>query len=816
MYNTNRFRRKKDYLKYSMPWARIIREPAIVINKDGSIQTTFKYRGPDLDSSIKEQLAIMTQQLNAALMSLDTGWTIYFEAQRTPSTTYGTDVFFPDIITKAMDEERKRFFSSGTHFESNYYCTLCWFPPNDSQGKLKNFVVEGRKQRQISSNDYIQDFAETVDKVFNVFSMLRIPCAYMTQDEMLTYLHSTISTSNRKVKMTGHAMYLDSILYDSPFYGGLEPKLDEMHLRIISPIGFQQSSVFGMFDRLNRLDFSYRWITRYYCLSKQDALDTLEEIRKQWYGKKLPLMSMFRQLVLGREETGDVNMTALMRENEAKDAITAVESDVTSYGYYTSSIVIKASSAEEADERAKQVEYALTNLGFKAIVETTNSIDAWMGTLPGYIGRNPRIPIISCGNLVHMMPVSDIWAGEPRCKHLSGPPLVYTQTTGNTPFRLNIHVGDVGHTFVVGPTGAGKSVALNVLSSSFRKYKDAHVYIFDKGASSMPLTLGVGGNFFDLGNEEAGSLSFQPLAGIDDPKERQWAQEWVIDYLRQENITITPEVKALIWDALGSVASMPDVKLRRMTTLMNYVQSTQLRTALKPLTVDGAYGKIFDSDTDSLKLGSWQSFEMEKLMQTPAVVAPTLMYIFHRIEQNLTGEPTLIILDECWVFFDNEQFAAKIREWLKVLRKANASVVFATQSLADIVESKIFSTVLESCPSQIFLPNDKALEENSREMYYKFGLNKRQVELIASSIKKRQYYYVSPLGCRLYELALEHCPISLAYVAVNKADTRKAADIIEKYGQKDFNRHWLEYKDLQLPDRSQLQTQASYASLRRD
>jgi len=187
-------------------------------------------------------------------------------------------------------------------------------------------------------------------------------------------------------------------------------------------------------------------------------------------------------------------------------------------------------------------------------------------------------------------------------------------------------------------------------------------------------------------------------------------------------------------------------------------------------------------------------------MATPAIVGPTLMYIFHRIEQSLTGAPTLIILDEAWVFLDHEQFAQKIREWLKVLRKANASVVFATQSLTDIVESPIFSTVLESCPSQIFLPNDKALEESMKEKYFMFGLNQKQVEIIASAIRKRDYYYVSPLGCRLYDLALEHCPLSLAYVAVNKADNIKANEILTKYERKEFNRRWLEYRNINLPE----------------
>ena len=210
-----------------------------------------------------------------------------------------------------------------------------------------------------------------------------------------------------------------------------------------------------------------------------------------------------------------------------------------------------------------------------------------------------------------------------------------------------------------------------------------------------------------------------------------------------------------------------------------------------PLCSGGAYGRIFDSDYDSLQLGSWQTFEMEKLMATPQIVGTVLMYIFHCIERSLKGEPTIIVLDECWVFFDNEQFAQKIREWLKVLRKANASVIFATQSITDIVNSPIFNTVLESCPSRIFLPNPDALEEETRKNYMTFGLNKKQIQIIAGSVKKQDYYYVSPFGARLFRLALEACPVSLAYVAVNTKGINEAKSIVEKYGDEEFNRRWL-------------------------
>ena len=146
MYRMDRFNRKKEYLKYTLPYARIIHDPAIVLNKDGSLQTTWKYRGPDLNSAIREQLAIITQQLNTSFQGLDTGWVLYFEAQRVSSTSYATDVYFPDIITKAMDEERKNFFSDGKHYESNYYATAYWMPPNDQEGKIRELVVEGAKR----------------------------------------------------------------------------------------------------------------------------------------------------------------------------------------------------------------------------------------------------------------------------------------------------------------------------------------------------------------------------------------------------------------------------------------------------------------------------------------------------------------------------------------------------------------------------------------------------------------------------------------------------------------------------------------------
>src|SRR5207302_4401761 len=95
------------------------------------------------------------------------------------------------------------------------------------------------------------------------------------------------------------------------------------------------------------------------------------------------------------------------------------------------------------------------------------------------------------------------------------PPLLYAATTGSTPFRFNLHSGDIGHTFMVGPPGSGKSTFLGFIVAQFFRYPRAQVFAFDKGYSLEVLTRACGGEFYDLGGDNDG-LSFFSLAGLTD------------------------------------------------------------------------------------------------------------------------------------------------------------------------------------------------------------------------------------------------------------------------------------------------------------
>jgi type IV secretion system protein VirB4 len=167
-----------------------------------------------------------------------------------------------------------------------------------------------------------------------------------------------------------------------------------------------------------------------------------------------------------------------------------------------------------------------------------------------------------------------------------------------------------------------------------------------------------------------------------------------------------------------------------------------------------------------------------------------LTYLFHRIEGRLDGRPTLLIIDEGWLVLDDPAFAQQLREWLKTLRKKNASVVFATQSLSDIDGSNIAPAIVESCPTRIFLPNERAIEPQITAIYRRFGLNDRQIEILARATPKRDYYCQSRRGNRLFELGLG--PVALAFCAASsKADHAAIERVVAEHGRDAFTPAWL-------------------------
>jgi len=788
------YRQRPRALADYLPWAGLV-APGVVLNKDGAFQRTARFRGPDLDSASESELLAATARLNNALKRLGSGWALGVEAARRPAAAYPVEEF-PDALSLMVDEERRSAFeSAGTHFESAYHLTLVWLPPPESRARATQWLFEQPARASVDWREQLAAFVTATDRLLSLLEHALPEVEWLTDAETLTYLHSCVSTRRHPVAVPEVPFHLDALLADAPLAGGLSPMLGNEHLRVLTVRGFPATTWPGLLDDLNHLGFAYRWSTRFICLDKAAAERELTTLRRHWFSKRKGLVAMLRE-TLTQETSPLVDSDA---DNQAADADRALQelgSDAVAYGYVTATVVVSDPDPAVADEQRKAVERVIQGRGFVTVPESFNAVEAWLSSVPGQVYANVRQPLISTLNLAHLLPFSAVWAGPERNAHLNGAALMVTRTGGATPFRLVTHVGDVGHTLVVGPTGAGKSVLLAMLALQFRRYPGARLFIFDKGGSVRATVLGLGGEHYDLGAE--GAVAFQPLARIDDPTERVWAAEWLATLLIHEGVDLTPAVKDAVWSALGSLSSAPEAE-RTLTGLSILLQSHDLRQALQPYTLSGAHGRLLDADQDRLGASDVQGFEMEALMHGKSAVLPVLTYLFHRLEARFDGAPTLLILDEAWVFLDDPAFAGRIREWLKTLRKRNVSVIFATQSLADIGRSSIAPALIESCPSRIFLPSPQATEPQLKTIYQGFGLNDRQIGIIARATPKREYYYQSALGARLFDLDLG--PIALAFAGASTPADQRAIDSIyaslhNPPAAAQFAAAWLRHRDL--------------------
>ena len=793
MMNLTEYRKAPAGLADFLPWAALI-APGVVLNKDGSFQRTARFRGPDLDSATPAELVGTTARLNNALRRLGSGWAIFVEAQRGAANRY-PESRFPDPVSALVDSERRaQFEEEGAHFESRYFLTLLFLPPAEDAARAEGWLYEGSDRRGVDPREVLRSFIDRTDRVLQLVDGFVPEVDWLDDGETLTYLHSTISTKRQRVRVPETPMYLDAILVDEPLTGGLEPRLGRAHLRTLTVMGFPSTTHPGILDELNRLAFPYRWSTRALCLDKTDATKLLVKIRRQWFSKRKSVMAILKE-VMTNEASALMDTDAANKAADADLALQELGSDAIGEAYVTATVTVWDEDARTADEKLRLVEKVIQGRDFTCMVEGVNALEAWFGGLPGHAYANVRQPPVSTLNLAHMIPLSAVWAGPERDEHFAAPPLFVAKTEGSTPFRFSLHVGDVGHTLVVGPTGAGKSVLLALMALQFRRYDRAQIFAFDFGGSIRAAALAMGGDWHDLGGalSDDGDIpvALQPLARIDDAAERAWAAEWLANILGREKVAVTPEAKEHIWSALSSLASAP-VAERTLTGLSVLLQSNALKQALRPYCLGGPFGRLLDAEAERLGDADIQAFETEGLIGTGAAPA-VLAYLFHRIEGRLDGRPTLLIVDEGWLALDDPGFASQLREWLKTLRKKNASVIFATQSLADIETSAIAPAIVESCPTRLFLPNERAVEPQITAIYRRFGLNDRQIEILARATPKHDYYCQSRRGNRLFELGLGDAALAFA-AASSKSDQTAIAELMAEHGHAGFAAAWLRRK----------------------
>lgn len=777
----------KDSLAEYLPWSMLC-APGIVEHKDGALQKSYRFRGPDLDSSTKRELMGVSGAFNNAIRRLQDGWAVFIEAQRNQAGDV-PDSSWPDRASKLIDNERKALFSKAEkNFSNTYYLTLVYRNPQKLETKGNNWFI--KNDSKVDENENLSIFQKAIDEVEGLLSGLFPLFEPLNDDETLTYLHSTVSSKRHPIKTPETPMYLDYILSDESVEHGLGLVVGNNIVKTLTIRSFPFESFPGILDALNDLDFPFRWSTRFICMSHDIAKGNLSAIRRSWFAGRKTLTTVLQE-VASQSESGLGETSSLNKSADADAALQILDQGLVSFGHFTATVNVWNADPQKAQDHIQMVSSIINRFGFASQVESINALDAWLSSIPGITYANVRKPIVHTLNLAHMAPLSAVWAGEPGNAHLKGPPHFIAKCRGNTPFRFSTNVGDVGHTLIFGPTGSGKSTLLSFMAVQWLRYEQAQVFIFDKGSSSRVLTECVGGSFYNVG-ARSNDFCFQPLKNIDDESEQVWANEWLLEILLDQGVKLDADIKSEVWDALLNLSEQRPSS-RTLSIFLSLVQNADVREALRPFILSGPYGYLFDADHETGDDNPWQVFETAELFEQKNAIKPALSYLFHRLSKRFDGRPTLLILDEAWLFLEDSQFAKKIKQWLKELRKARVYVIFATQSLADAMQSSIAMSLKESCPSKIFLPNPSAEDEVSLRFYQGMGLNERQISIIAKSLPKREYYLSSPVGNRLFDLSLG--PVSLALCASSSVDDQKlVARIKDAYPEKDFLDEFLKAK----------------------
>jgi type IV secretion system protein VirB4 len=777
-------------------------DDGVLLLQDGALLAAWSFRGPDMASSTHAEMAALSARLNTVLR-LGSGWMIQCDAVRSKAPGYPGAGAFPDPVTALIDDERReQFVAEGVHFESEYFLALTYLPPEQTEERVKGFLFDGQRQFKSGAQkalDYFKSRVASFEDLFSsLFQVRRLRAkAFVdeagfpqTHDELLRYVHRCVTTLDHPIALPEVPAYLSDVLGSQDLVGGIAPKIAAKHLRVVAIDGFPRLSFPGILGALDSLAIEYRWHTRAILLDPEEARGLLDRARRKWRSR---IRGWKDQLL--RTETGPTNLYAQEMATDAEEAMSIAASGDVHFCLYTTVILCFDHYEARLEESTALVAKTVQNLGFACRVESVNALEAWRGSLPGDGYRNARRVLLHTLNLADMMPITAVWAGSkanpspliPR----GSPPLMYAATTGATPFRMNLHVGDLGHTLMVGPPGAGKSTFLGALAAQWFRYPRAQVFAFDKGYSLLALTAATGGEFYDIGGEKT-HWAFCPLKEIDTPPDVAWAVDWLEGLCTLQDYKVTPRERNALADAVLLLQNSPT---RTLTELSANVQDTEIREALQYYTLAGAMGHLLDADEDMLGSGRFLTFETEHLMNLgeKAVVA-VLLYLFRRIEKRLDGSPTLVPLDEAWVYLRHPLFRERVRDWLKTLRKFNGAVLLATQNLSDIFSSPIRDVVLESCPTKILLPNAEAVNPASRQFYESIGLNEREIEMVQKSIPKRQYYVVSPVGRRLIALGLGG--VALAFVGVSGREERTTLEnVIERYGSS-WPAEWLRMRGL--------------------
>ncbi len=690
------------------------------------------------------------------------------------------DGFFENDFCRALDGAYQERLSHKRMFVNEQYITVVRRPAQGTLGVIADFsrTLFTRIDRQLQKNQEAEDIKALKEATAHILTTLspykpRVLGLSETEDgifaENLSFLSYLINFEKSRIKPPRMCIadYLPAkrVSFGKEAFEirGSAPG-DVKIGAMLSLKEYADATGPGMLDSLLRLPHEFILTQSFGFVDRQASLNAMRDTQRK-------LMA------------GEQGATSL--EEDLDDAIDDLASGKSTFGEHHLTITAIGRSSAALDIALSDCVGALVKLGIVTVREDINLEPAYWAQLPGNFSFIARRSLISNANFAGFASFHNFPAGRSLGNHW-GPAITRLETTSGTPYWFNFHERDVGNFTVIGPTGYGKTVLLTFLSAQAQRLKPKTIY-FDKDHGAEIYLRAIGGNYTTV--RQGVPTGLNPLQLPDNAENRAFIRDWIRLLVTLDNSTsVTPDDLAIIADAVNATFDEPP-KHRRLRFLAELLSGhevnhgSSLSARMAKWHSGGERAWLFDNEQDTLTLDNKNiGFDLTSILDDKSSRTPWLMYIFHRVQEILDGQKVIIMLDEGWKLLDDPAFSARIKDWMKTIRKQNGIIGFATQSVRDALRSSVGDAIIEQSPTQIFLPNPRA-DEND---YCKgFGVSKHELKIIRKlTAESRCFLLKHGTDSMIAKLDLTGLDDFIAVLSGRAQTVQFMHDLIQQYGAK--------------------------------
>ena len=715
------------FIPYKCHW-----NSSTLITHDEKLIRIIKVKGFSFETADDIDIDIKKRTRNNLLKSMSSGnFLLYFHTIRRKEKGF-PEGSMPEGFSKDLNEAWQQKHSDSECYVNEHYFTLIRGLNKGGISGIQNMITKIQHQADKSSwenfmNDAYEELEEATERILNGFSTYGAELLEIRESENgffsepLEFLARLVNCGNSQPLLLPLGDIAHYLPLNRLFFGNKTIEIHSLngvkYAGLVSIKEYRPSTHSGILDGFMQMPFELIVSQSFSFVDRAIAISSMQ----------------LQQRRLTQSE--DVATSQIGAIDEALDSAMSGEF---AFGLHHLTILCIHDTLKKTETALSLATVQLSNCGINGVREKINLEPAYWAQLPGNNDYMARRSTVNTLNIASFASFHNYPTGKRDGNHW-GNALTVLNTSSGTPYFFNFHIRDVGHTMIVGPTGAGKTVLLNFLCAQAQKFRPK-LFFFDKDRGAEIFVRSIGGIYIIPSASKVSG--FNPFQLADTLENRSFLVEFLKALVSTDSKSIPAHEVDRINEAVAGNFKIPKEKrrLRNLAPFMGLMGPGTIAGRLSKWHSNGSHAKLFDNELDLIDLDASRTFgiEMGHILQDKEAIGPVLLYLFQRIQNSIRGEPTMIVLDEAWALIDNPVFAPKIKDWLKVLRKLNAMVVFATQSVEDATKSEISDTLIQQTSTQIFLPNLKATTVYRSV----FRLSEREYNLVRTTDPSSRFFLV--------------------------------------------------------------------------